>query len=625
MNEIERNWFTQNRVPRVPAVYASRNYTLKAHQQRVRNFMSTHDRLLVVHGTGSGKTLSGSFIAKDYLDENPTENIVIFVTPAAVQDQFKRSFSTVQPGARGVYFTTYKGLTSYLHKIYTSRRETFKGLMSHCMIIADEAHYITEKTHIAEVFHNILKAADKVVLMTGTPIMNGEISDLFTYAKILNPTSTINAKDFKKKYTDYFKCKISIHLDVDPSNLTRFPRVLPTERKEIKFTNEQAKKLNEYRLAKYQTLAWTGSFRAGHTAGKGWAFNRNIYSSKIFGNQNEPKHEEFLKIYRERPYKTIVFFRQYVTLNKFKSFLTKNKLKYKELSGKTNNKSALIKNDPPNSKMIYLLTSSAKEGLDFKGVRTVIFMDYPWVPSNYNQIVGRARRYESHINLPTANQNIKVYELMYTHPNNSKKTLNSRSMNIVVNKKIKTNSIIENLKNVSIERQRCPDGPRRRSRRVTPRPIPNRLRVRPNRLVSLESVIGNVRTAIATDPATGKEYHLSSLNVPKNQPLIMNPVTIASMTRTRTRSAPKPKKQKTKPYSPKGGYGINVLFNKRNRRTKPYSPKRGGYGINVLFKSPTTLKTRQKTKPYSPKRGGYGINVLFKSPTTTLKRNRRTP
>jgi superfamily II DNA or RNA helicase len=590
MNEIERNWFSKNRIPRVPAVYAPKNYTLKAHQQRVRSFMNTHDRLLVVHGTGSGKTLSGSFIAKDYIDENPTEHIVIFVTPLAVQGQFKRSFSTVMPGARGVYFTTYQGLTTYLKKIYISRRETFKSLMKNCMIIADEAHYITEKTNISQVFYNVFKAADKVVLMTGTPIMNGEVTDLLPYAKILNPTSNIDKKNFKKNYTDYFKCKISIYLDV---NVSKFPNLLPTETIPIKFTNEQARKLNAYREAKYQSLAWTGSFRRGHKPGGGWAFNRNIYSSNIFGNKNEPKHEKFLNIYRSRPYKTIVFFRQYVTLEKFKSFLNKHRLKFKEISGKTQNKSELIKNDPPNSKMIYLLTSSAKEGLDFKGVRSVIFMDYPWVPSNYNQIVGRARRYESHINLPTADRNVKVYELMYTHPNSSKKTLNTRSMNLVVNKKTKTNSIIASLKNVSIETQRCPNGPRR-TRSVRTRSAgqqsPNRLRVRPNRVVSLESVIKNAKSAFATDPATGKEYHLASLNVPYNQPLIMKPVTLASMLRTRVRSAPKPKKQKTKPYSPKGGYGINVLFKKRNRRTKPFSPKRGGYGLNVLFKS--NLKRR---------------------------------
>ena len=157
--------------------------------------------------------------------------------------------------------------------------------------------------------------------------------------------------------------------------------------------------------------------------------------------------------------------------------------------------------------MVYLLTSAAKEGLDFKGVRTMIFMDYPWVPSDYNQIVGRARRYKSHMMLPKDERNVKVYEFAYTHP--TKKTLNVRSLNILSTKRARISAILDRLRLVSIEKQRCV-APKRR--RVNNTNTNNRLRPRPNRLI----VPNN---GYAINPNTGNKYHIENVNIQLNQPL----------------------------------------------------------------------------------------------------------
>lgn len=492
MQDVLSNWLGGKRIVRNLKPPQIKWYTLQRHQSAVRSHMKTHDRLLVIHGTGSGKTLTAAHVAKDYFNMNAASNIVIFVTPKAVQVQFKKSVMSVLSQRPGIYFTTYESLTLFLHTLYTSRHETFKQIVSHAMIVADEAHYITDKTEKSRVFYDIFRSADKVLLMTGTPIINGNPEDLLPYARILNPTMSISRVDILKKFANFFKCKISIYKV--PTNSVNFPTMLPSERREIPLTNNQMEVISKGREAR--------------SARGGWSSNRMLTSWRAFGNANEPKFEEFMKIFRERPYKIIVFFKQYVSLDLFAKFLDAKKIFYRRITGQNKNKSEIISKDDPTKRVVYLLTSSAKEGLDFKGVRTVIFMDYPWVPSNYNQIVGRASRYLSHASLPVNQRNVKVYNLMYKH--NTKATINSRSLNILRNKRARINLMMQELMSISIEQTQCPPDP------VRPRvlkPVPNRIVYRANR-------IGSPNTNYATDPTTGIKYHAAALNIPYNQPII---------------------------------------------------------------------------------------------------------
>lgn len=435
-----------------PSRYISnvKNYTLQNHQTIVRNHMKTHKRLLIVHGTGSGKTLSSAYIAKDYLDSSNSKRIVIFTTPKAVQDQFIKSVSTVLAGKSGVYFTTHDNLVNFLNKFQLSRRESLKKIVENAMIIADEAHYITDKTEKARIFYDVFKYADKVVLMTGTPIINGKPEDLLPYAKILNPSLNITKADMTPNFEKYFRCKVSLYKV--PETSSNFPVLQKTERFTFPLSNNKISIVETNRLKKY--------------AQRSWAFNRSLYSWRVFSKENEPKFVKFLEIFKNRPHKTIVFFKEYVTLEKFAKFLQKHKIFFRRVTGREQRKNLIIAKDDPRKRVVYLLTSSAKEGLDFKGVRTVIFMDYPWVPSDYNQIVGRARRYRSHINLPTDQRNVKVYELAYSHP--SKKTLNMRSLNILNSKRNLIANMLERLKRVSIEKLNCV----RVSSPKTPRYVP---------------------------------------------------------------------------------------------------------------------------------------------------------
>ena len=63
--------------------------TLRDDQKKVVLHLDKHDKLLVVHGTGCGKTLSAVAISQCYLDKYPRHNI-IFVGPSSLLDNFKK-------------------------------------------------------------------------------------------------------------------------------------------------------------------------------------------------------------------------------------------------------------------------------------------------------------------------------------------------------------------------------------------------------------------------------------------------------------------------------------------------------------------------------------------------------
>lgn len=71
--------------------------------------------------------------------------------------------------------------------------------------------------------------------------------------------------------------------------------------------------------------------------------------------------------------------------------------------------------DPDTRHDILVISPAGTEGLDFKQVRNVILFDQCWNMATERQIIGRARRYRSHVDLPPDQQRVDVYHLMLTH------------------------------------------------------------------------------------------------------------------------------------------------------------------------------------------------------------------
>ena len=102
---------------------------------------------------------------------------------------------------------------------------------------------------------------------------------------------------------------------------------------------------------------------------------KNLVDSKL-GRCSNPEHEK-VKIY-------------------------KNYIEFKTLNLDENKHGELIS--------ILLISKSGAEGLDLKSIRSVHIMEPYWNKVRVDQVIGRARRIESHKELPEDQRNVSVYE-----------------------------------------------------------------------------------------------------------------------------------------------------------------------------------------------------------------------
>jgi len=106
-------------------------------QKRVINYIkrkdSLYDGLLVVHGTGCGKTLAATVASQCYLDKYP-KNKVVFVGPASLLNNFKDELKHYGITNMNKYsFYSFEGFYSLAKK---GKRPNCKN----SLLIIDESH-----------------------------------------------------------------------------------------------------------------------------------------------------------------------------------------------------------------------------------------------------------------------------------------------------------------------------------------------------------------------------------------------------------------------------------------------------------------------------------------------------
>jgi SNF2 family DNA or RNA helicase len=65
---------------------------------------------------------------------------------------------------------------------------------------------------------------------------------------------------------------------------------------------------------------------------------------------------------------------------------------------------------------VLILTKAGGEGIDLKGVRSVVVLDPTWNDAGLQQVIGRAIRYNSHIHLPLSKRKVDVYLMSLVPP-----------------------------------------------------------------------------------------------------------------------------------------------------------------------------------------------------------------
>ena len=162
----------------------------KPHQKKVIEYMKkTGQRgIILYHGLGSGKTITSIGIAETM------DNKVIVIVPASMRTQWDEELDNVKVKDKSRYnIMSYEGFLKDADKISSINEK---------IIIMDEAHRIRTTTgKIASTALKILQNAYKVILLTGTPMVNSPVD----MSPLINAVSGENIlpedeRQFKDKF-----------------------------------------------------------------------------------------------------------------------------------------------------------------------------------------------------------------------------------------------------------------------------------------------------------------------------------------------------------------------------------------------------------------------------------------
>jgi SNF2 family DNA or RNA helicase len=432
--------------------------SLRNHQKTVVNYFKDHQSLVVVHGVGTGKTLTAVTATQCYLDANPGKHVVI-IAPASLISNFKKEL--VAYGAKQSSISRYDMYSySKFMRMEKGGPATWLNCKNH-MLVVDEAHNIRSSTSKGyEAVMRCAMNADKRMLLTATPYVNNfqDFIALINVAygyEIVGPPSAGLQYSLTKKYSkenldtvaELLYDKVDV---VDSGGSSDFPKKI------VKYFPVRMKP-NYYK--KYQTVisgeakkifANPKAFYNGHRRAVNSIGSAEYYSSKI---------KAMVPIIKKG--KTLIFTNWIeFGVEPIKKTLTKNNISFREFSGRVgkDEKNEIVRDFNDDKFEALIITKSGAEGLDLKGVRSVIILEPVWTDAMLQQIIGRAVRYESHAHLKKDDRVVHVYKMVLIEPSLvGWEDLDSPSTSgdvllyrIIDSKKVINDSILNMLKKISI-------------------------------------------------------------------------------------------------------------------------------------------------------------------------------
>lgn len=397
----------------------------KDYQLKVINHLDRNRGILVVHGLGSGKTLTSVIASQCYLDNNPRKNVYV-ITPKTLMDNWKNELVS---GYKNV-----KNLNRY--HFYTI--PGFSNVKIDCrnsMLIIDEAHTLRtviekKKGKRASAVVECAMRCDKVILLTGTPYVN-ETNDLNNLISIIDGKTPENKKIFRKLYKqdDFFRQtfrnKISLYNPPDEIIAAHYPRVekheivLPMTKKIFKQYMEIEAELpgpaNEAKSMAFFSGVRIASNKAdskkpSNTLLKLFRISQKIEWLNTFIDSN--------MIGKKNENNKMVIFSSFIDsgMNLVEKLLELKDQKYSYINGecKKDDRAIVVKNYNKNKSRYLLISRAAGEGIDLKNTTFMIILDPAWNSVTTSQAMGRVARFNSHAGNP--NKKVDIYMLYLLKP-----------------------------------------------------------------------------------------------------------------------------------------------------------------------------------------------------------------
>lgn len=393
------------------------------HQKKVMDFIIRSDArgVIVFHSVGSGKTITSLLAAKSVLEKHPDKHVII-ATPASLVSNFENTIKTLKlPFANKIKADSYQKLTNYLKK-------NGSLICSNAVLIIDEAHNFNGGGMMFNYIFDCAKRAFKVILLSATLVRNspGEVAKQLSLVEGLRVsgvtidkmTSIKDDNKRKKLFNDFFRCKVSYHLNQDFNNYPTVTDHVVELTMSDDYYKQYYKIQEDIRSDLPEFLEDTENITVFLNGIRRASNKTNVLSPKI-----KWIAEKIVKDYNAG--KKILIYSNWIDTGIviIKQILENEKIKFSNVIGgmtkKEKDKNVALYNSGKTK--IMLVSASGSEGLNLKETRTVIIMEPYWNKTRILQVIGRASRYKSHINLPEKDRNVHVYHLVLEKPPKNKR------------------------------------------------------------------------------------------------------------------------------------------------------------------------------------------------------------
>lgn len=364
-------------------------------QQRAVEHMRHHDSLLIVFGTGMGKTITAVTIALEYLQEKPRSRVVV-ISPKSLLNNFSKEL------ARHYAITNESRITCLSYGQFHNKMKKNHRFCNNKLFIIDEVHNFRNPKGLQLL--SALKCASKSskqVLLTATPFVNstkdiGPIISLLygeaapTNTKKIDMNRLLNKVIYAPKIID----------------ARYFPTY--TEHKQfITMTPAYQAKLDK-QLCNKDIYTKPEIFFNG--------YRRVVNGVRAGDSYLSFKMPFVVQTILADPTKKNLIYSNWLEhgVRIVEDELSKNRITYEIIVGDTSvsgrNDIVAAFNDREFNTLI--ISNAGAEGLDLKEVENVFVIDPPWNPAGIDQVIGRSIRYNSHENLPPNRRHVNIYYLI---------------------------------------------------------------------------------------------------------------------------------------------------------------------------------------------------------------------
>jgi len=424
---------------------------LRPIQQKIINYMNNNDFLLVNHGVGCGKTLTSIGVSECYLDEgdlNNEERNVVIICPAGLIINYKKEmqkYGVKKNHANKYSFYSFDKILNIYKKNDTIDCERDKTLL-----IIDEVHNLRNQgSKYRAVFTLGVINSKKRLLLSATPFVNKTYDFCsiinILYSKVINGVDSFKQNDYKTdgdniEYSNMYKIISYLFQKIDIKicdSIENFPRknisrinLIMSDKFYERYSQIMAEYIDLLKL-NITDIVFNAPEKFYHGYRRAVNFLGDEYVSA--------KLEASLPIIKEGK-KTFIFSNwlefgtdvvsSLLEKNGIKNYLSCDDIdvpKYAFITGKvkTDERYSVIEqfnsDDPNINKNLntLIISRAGGEGISLKKVANVIILDPAWNYASLYQIMGRAIRYNSHIELPENERVVNIYELVLECPENS--------------------------------------------------------------------------------------------------------------------------------------------------------------------------------------------------------------